>query len=369
MTNDGPSSGFFVTLYDEDTLNLYLDQGIYGFLMKPEYDNIGKHSRHYAALADYACGRKGTHVFFFLKRKIVYGGQLVGSERHGCFYMNGPLSPMGIKAGAELQWDESQRECYQRTDREGVFRVKTADGLKERCQPYLIRFQDDLGFKGRRVTSDDLYDKLGSFRYPLPSNTIQGMGFCTLTPGECEILLELYGKTEGSQIVGSKEDVALTGEPTPFEPEYGISKSSEAKNESHLEASVAANPSLFPSRMAPKGAAICRQVPVSPLKPYQMDRADICYYASNRIEDGTLPNVVIELKNIKAGKKEVNQVVRYIEWLKRVVPSKYQDIEFYLYAPDFASNVMNYIPSEFRSQMEPVTFDDQEENDIQLTLS
>src|SRR5207245_7233665 len=53
-----PLSGFFITLFDEGTLSLYLDRGIYGFHMRPELV-IGPRSRHYQALADYACAREG----------------------------------------------------------------------------------------------------------------------------------------------------------------------------------------------------------------------------------------------------------------------------------------------------------------------
>lgn len=356
MRNSEFNSGFFITLYDKDTLNLYLDRGIYGFLMRPEYGKIGRYSRHYAALADYACGRKGTHVFFFLKRELIYGGQLDGSEKYGCFYLNGELSPMGIKAEADLCWDESSRDCYNTTSKTGVFKVETGSGKADRCQPYLIKFKDRLGLRGRSIPSDDLYWKLGSINHPLPTNTIQGMSFCTVTPGECEILLNLFNQAEATDILTS-EDIQLDGEPLPFKPEYGIQKAQQANNESHLEASIAANTDLLPKSMRPSEKdVILRQVPMSPLKPYQMDRADICYYSEDQIEKGTIPNVVIELKNKKAGKAEIEQVVRYAKWLKRIVPSDFEIIQFYLFAPDFTSTVFDYIPKDFREQIGVVQF-------------
>lgn len=58
--------GLFVALYDENTLKLYLNQGVYGFLMRPVHsEKPTSRSRHYAILADYACSREGTDVFFF----------------------------------------------------------------------------------------------------------------------------------------------------------------------------------------------------------------------------------------------------------------------------------------------------------------
>ena len=93
-------------------------------------------------------------------------------------------------------------------DKTGIFKVSTSSGVNDRCQPYLIRFKDYIGLKGRVIPSDDLYFELGSYPYPLPSNSIQGMSFCTLTPGESDILLSLF-----------QEDSELVYEEIIFRPE------------------------------------------------------------------------------------------------------------------------------------------------------
>lgn len=82
------SGGLFIALYDEESLKLYLDKGVYGFLMPPVMSNQpSSRSRHYNVLADYACSREGTDVFFFLKRKIVYGGKIyMATESPGLFF-------------------------------------------------------------------------------------------------------------------------------------------------------------------------------------------------------------------------------------------------------------------------------------------
>ena len=73
--------GLFVALYDEQTLKLYLSKGVYGFLMKPVFtDAPSSRSKHFSILADYACSREGADIFFFLKRKIVYGGKIYGNK-------------------------------------------------------------------------------------------------------------------------------------------------------------------------------------------------------------------------------------------------------------------------------------------------
>ena len=87
------NGGLFIALYDEDSLKLYLNKGLYGFLMPPIKESTpSAHSRHYAILADYACSREGADLFFFLKRKIVYGGKIYGNKEIGSFFINGNIT-------------------------------------------------------------------------------------------------------------------------------------------------------------------------------------------------------------------------------------------------------------------------------------
>ena len=45
--------GLFIALYDEKSLKLYLQKGLYGFLMKPVFSQVSSsRSKHYAVLAD-----------------------------------------------------------------------------------------------------------------------------------------------------------------------------------------------------------------------------------------------------------------------------------------------------------------------------
>ena len=318
---------------------------------------IGPRSNHYPALADYSCGRDGTHVFFFMKRKIVYGGQLFGSKEFGAFYLNGKFFPIGEEANAPICWDESKRSCYTATDSPGIFLRNVQDDKKERCQPYLIQFSDRLGLKGQTITSDELYFELGSYHYPLPSNSIQNMSFCTLAPREVDILLELMEKSSENIFRGTKENIQLEMEPIPFKPEYGISNVEEATSEAHLETSVLANPTLLPPTLRPKeDFTLCRQIPISPFKPSQMDRADIVYFSDEKIRDGTIPNTIIELKNRPAGKQEAIQILRYVRWLNKIVPDELHRISLYLYAPSFNRNFRTHIPREFSSHINLVPF-------------
>ena len=338
--------------------------------MPPILGEVSSRSRHYHALADYACTRKGAHIFFFLERRIIYGGQLIGSTDFGSFYINGPYSPLGKEARAEVYWDESKRSLYESTNQKGVFKVPD---IGERCQPYLIRFEDKLGLKGRAILSDQLYFKLGKYGYPLPSNTISGMSFCTLTPGETEIALSLLTEHPKDRFEPkSGEELFIEGEPVPFNPKYGIQNLCEAfkrgffKSEAHLESTILANPSLLPEEVRPpKGATICRQIPVCPFKPFQLDRADICYYTENRIKEGTIPNILIELKNNVSTVKDIDQIVRYLEWLDLIIEKEALEVTAYLLAPSF-SYTQESIPEKHRQRIYLVELGAEESNQIKL---
>jgi hypothetical protein len=355
--------GLFITLYDKETLQLYLDEGGYGQHMTPQEGEPSSQSAHYRTLADYASTRDGQHVFFFLDREIYYGGQIVGSNEYGAFYINGEKSPMGRKANAPLVWDESPRDNYKTTDQPGVFDTGGERGKK--CQPFLIRFEDNLDIVGRYIVSDQLYFELGEYPYPLPSNSIAGMGFCTITPAETNILLGLFeNNNEGKIEPISDEPVQLEDDPVPFSPEYGVDSAEEAHPESHLEASLIANPDLLPEHIQPDEATICRQVPISPFKPSNIDQADVCYFTENKIRDGTIPNTIIELKVRKAGKGAALQVKRYLTWLHDRLGKDANRINIYVYAPGFTRTFDNYLPEEFIEQVQKIGINDYQQSSL-----
>jgi len=347
-----PNSGLFITLSDNDTLNLYLEKGVYGELRPPVFGEVDSRSMHYAALSDAACAREGTHVFFFVERQIVYGGQILGSENYGSYFFNGPYSPMGRRVNADIYWDESSRGRYEATEQQGIFKDRTNGSREDKCQPYIIRYSDELGLSGNSIESDVLYTELSFLPFPVPSNSIQRMSFCTLTPGETDMLIELLQTSSENVRATPRDDINVVGDPMLFNPEMGISHLSQATSKYHHDASIFSNPSLLPRELRPNGAIICRKIPITPFKPYQMDRADMCYFTDEAIENGYIPNKVIELEWKKAGDKKLLKIVRYKKWLRRLIPEQYRDISFYLFAPDFSRNILDRVPREFRTEIE-----------------
>lgn len=326
------NGGLFVALYDEDSLKLYLNKGLYGFLMPPVVaGRPSSRSRHYNVLADYACSREGSAVFFFLKRRIVYGGKIFGNKTIGSFFLNGKTSPLGIRADADLFWDESVRKRYIPTETPGVFRIEKSGGLK--AQPFLFQFRQDE-YTGKCISSDELYFELGKYPYPLPSNSMQGMGFCTLTPGEVETLFALIKNSESRIDFQGYNEVEKSGEETVFDSEL-VSVTDEMVNEAQLEFTILSSLKPF-SDFLNDEYVLCRQVPLSPFKPSDMDRADICLYSMTKpLRNGTVPNVIIELKRNKATIDAYNQVVRYLRWIENItVPDEFKEIRAYIIAPE-----------------------------------
>ena len=323
--------GLFIALYDEESLKLYLDKGVYGFLMTPVMKaKPSVKSRHYAILADYACSREGTDVFFFRKRKVVYGGKIYGNKEIGSFYLNGKTSPLGRKADADLFWDESERNKYTSTNEPGVFKVRKDGG--DKAQPFLFQFVQNEN-TGKYIISDDLYFELGKYPYPLPSNSMQNMGFCTLTPGEVQILNELISTSTKKIDFEGLGEIDKHGIETAFDDKL-VSLEDELVNEAQLEFTILASLKPFAGFLT-DDYVLCRQVPLSPYKPAEMDRADICLYSMNTpIKNGTIPNVVIELKKEKATKTAYVQVIRYLKWLKAITTEEeFEKVIVYIIAP------------------------------------
>ncbi|MBC7348469.1 MAG: hypothetical protein H5U05_00685 [Candidatus Aminicenantes bacterium] len=296
-----------------------------------------------------------------MKRKIYYGGQAMGSNTYAAFYINGQYSPLGKKANANLCWDESKRNIYKPTDKPGIFKIKNG---KDVCQPYLIRFEDNSGLKGKYISSDELYFELGKFPYPLPTNAMSSMGFCTMTPGEVSAALKLIETSNEKINIETDENIELAGDPLPFTPSLGFTNINEAMeqsdNEAHLEALLLANPSIWPEDIKPTGDyVLCRQVPMSPFKPPQwIDKANICIYKNPLIKNGTIPNIILELKVNKVSKKDVEQVIKYTKWLHIILNDTAYQTKLFLCGPSFARNIERFIPNEYRRQIELVKLGD-----------
>lgn len=343
--------GLFIALYDEKSLKLYLNKELYGFLMKPIFsDSPSSRSKHYAVLADYACSREGTDVFFFLKRKLVYGGKIFGNKDAGSFYINGANSPLGRKVGANLFWDESSR--YIGTNKEGVFKVNGSD----KSQPFIFQFVKNDN-TGKYILSDELYFELGKYPYPLPSNSMQGMGFCTLTPGEVSTLYKLIENSESIIDFSECENINKSGKEQLFDSDL-VDLKDDFINEAQLEFTILSSLKPFTNFLS-GDYILCRQVPISPFKPMNMDRADICLYSlSDPIKDGTIPNIVIELKNKRTNYRAYEQVTKYLKWLKCITnEEEFDKIQAFVIANSFSKIKREMVDTTYENKIKILSLD------------
>lgn len=343
------ASGLFILLYDDGSLENCLRNGLYGFLMPPVYEEKpSPQSRHYAVLSDYACCEEGTDIFFFNKRTITYGGKITATNNgEPIFYLNGDTSPLGRKANSHLYVDMSKR--YETTDKKGVYNVPE-EGNKERhrAMPFIIEFNNHQPLTGKQISSDELYFELGNYNYPFPSNSIQGKGFCTLTVKETNILLELM-KASDKRLTIENSATKDTSINDSLKVLFNTSllNETEPANEAHLEFLLLANSKKLDEIVykclpdIPKDKYIrCRQVPLCPFRPIQFDMADICLYSKNYpIKDGTLPNIVIELKNQTANFRAYEQVTKYLRWIKQIAPEDFDNVKSIIIAPNFRGNL------------------------------
>jgi hypothetical protein len=330
------ASGLFINLYDETSLNTYIASGVYGPLMKPLNDQSSQKANgiHFSVFADLACAKPGTHVFFFRKRRIYYGGKTSANSPKPAVVLNGTEGRMAVNSGAAQVWKEIWRPTFTLDQPYNRIYIVSRGNLLERNQPYLLLFENDGCLSGKSISSDELYFHLGRKPYPLPANAINEMSFCTLTPYEVTTLLRLLNngqQTERGRRYAVQEQITRY----VCNPERAL-HNMDFKTEAELEAHVIACPELLPLELRPThDTTICRQVPLSPFKPSDMDRADICYYQDPLIDQGAIPNVIIELKNKNATNSDVHQVRRYLRWIDQASPACSHQVRAFLLAPGY----------------------------------
>ena len=345
------NQGFFIMINDarktQDNLRACLNKGFYGFLMKNIYDleNTRQLMTPFSVLADYACCKQGTHVFLFSKRTITYGGVVAKNNGDSpVFYLNGPTNLFGNKIDVERYVDLDNIYPNNLTDEEGIYEIEGRYGKQLKGIPFIIEFNNKTELSGKQIPVDELYFTLGKFNFPLPSNAIQGKGMCTLTPYETNTLLKLIYE-KGKMIEPLKLTNPTTkidhSKKTIFSNKLIIERFENKKwsVEAELEFLLLAIETKL-NDILPEGKYVkTRQVPLCPFKPQNLDYADICLYdLENPIKEGSLPNIIIELKKDSADYNAYNQVNKYLRWLEQITTkSEFELINAYIIAKTFNS--------------------------------
>ena len=347
--------GFFIMINDanamQKNLRTCLNKGFYGFLMNAAYDKNRSRTLQipYSVLADYACCKEGTHIFLFSKRTITYGGVVTKSNGdEPVFYLNGNNRLISEEMDIEryINMDELYKDNL--TDEEGIYELSGRFGKQLKSMPFVIEFDNKTELSGKQILVDELYFELGKHNFPLPSNSIQGKGMCTLTPYETNLLLKLIDE-KGTMIENINDNEITYPKIEPekkkiFTNQFIIERLE--KEEWNLEAELEfllISTGKKIKEIVPEGNYITtRQIPLCPFKPENLDYADICLYDLNKkIKEGAIPNIVIELKKDYANYNAYDQVNKYLRWLEQITTSsEFELINAYIVAKEFKS--INY---------------------------
>ena len=90
-----------------------------------------------------------------------------------------------------------------------------------------------------------------------------------------------------------------------------------------------------------------------------MDRADICLYSlDSPIREGTIPNIVIELKKGKTNYHAYNQTVRYLNWLKMITTDEeFSKVKAFIIANSFYPIKRNKVNTCFEEKIKMFSID------------
>lgn len=305
-----PRGGLVITVSNEAVIPRYIAAGVYGPKLRYWRDEDPNLTEYVRVLAAIASCREGDHVFFHSRGRFVYGGRVRGSDTHGAFFLNGRRGFLGRRADAPLVWDESD---WAQQEPPALKRLDPARRAAV-IQPFLLRFDDELGLAGRWADEDSLYFGLRSYPYMLPTNWPSSK-LVSVSPGEAELLLSLLSESPsaryGHDDVG---DVELADEPEPYESQHGP-RALGAMTVDDLLAALLANPRQLPPVIPPREAALCHHVPISPYRPRDVPTADIAWYSDSRLNDGTVPDGLVYLDAESAGADLRRRIDAQHAWL------------------------------------------------------
>lgn len=326
-----PGGGVVISVRNEELVRHYIGAGVYGPKFRHGTGDDPNHNWYVLALSDVACCREGDHVFFHCRGRFVYGGRILGSTKHGAFFLNGRRGFLGERAEAPLVWDESG---WGQQDPPAMTDAGPGRGSSE-YPPFLIRFHDELGIAGRWVEDDSLYFELRSYPYMLPTNWMRST-IISISPGEAAMLHAML-LDDPEERLRPRDEVAggLMDDPMPYDSVHGP-RLLGANTVDDIVAALLADPRQLPSTMPPEGAAIVHRVPISPYRPNDVPTADIAWYSAPRLNEGTVPDGLVYVESRRAGLDMRRRIDRQQMWIERLLGSDIDDVEVRAVAPEFA---------------------------------
>ncbi len=353
-------AGYLFTLDSIDSLHQCAENGVYGtFIQEPHHGNWSGAAE--GTFADYATMTPGDNVYFFIDRRIYGIGELV-RVGPSCRYENFP----GASSPIAVDYPEAR-------DRMLNDELRVPDGGRARLQRWVCTFKPSPHFFTQGVDMDDaLSSNPAAFRM---LRAIWKLSFIKFSDEENQAFRDVLLRANQSAIreprvhVSVFEDASAAAHGRLFEKvsagrhdlqvEPMLNACSEGKalrHEMALEAGI-----LFqlasgdPELTAALGHwdYLSHQVVASPFKPIDyMDKMDLFGYSFIPGHHPTISRFLVgELKREVAGIAEVEQTMRYVDWVKdEYAHGDYAAIRAYLVARTFSPGTSDYV-AEFARRM------------------
>lgn len=344
-------AGYIFNLNDEQSLEMYIENGIYATILRQQPDNQWKTYQE-STFADYVTMKPGDNVYFFINRKIYGIGKLVEIEKNptkDCKFLNFPqantASPFNyLDIKGQLLWDEGEKSTHQR---------------------WVCFFKPSPYFFKKGIDMDDiLVSNPASFKM---LRAFWKLSFVKIDDDENQALLDIILRKNkntlenqsGKEIYQSNYQNAHHYIANKITPDYILSSScilercanvdGSLKHEMALEAGI-----LFQLSQKEQNTIeifgewdyISHQVIASPFKPIDyMDKMDIFGYSYIKGFPGTKSEfLVIENKKATATLQDAEQLMKYVDWIKEEYAfHDYSLIKAFLVAFDFDQNIPSLV--------------------------
>lgn len=339
-------AGYIFNLNSVDALMRYVSNGVYATVL-PQQPSGRWLSYQEATFADYSTMKPGDNVYFFIDRKIYGIGELVSIEED-CKFCNFPDACLPrsfdyVQLKPLLLWDE------------GDYSVK---------QRWLCVFKPSPYFFTKGIDMDDALSSNPSAFKML--RAFWKVSFLKLDDEENQAVKDVVLKFNqdalsnpqpGTNVFDSNYAPMHSAIKARIRPEYRLdiapildscASSDKLQHEMALEAGI-----LYQLTYEDPGTVsvfgdwdyLSHQVIASPFKPIDyMDRMDIFGYSFIRGFQPTKSRyLVIEVKKDVAGTQDVDQLLKYVDWVKdEYCFGDYSMIDAFLVAYDFSSNLVQY---------------------------
>lgn len=337
-------AGYIMALGDKNSLITCIENGVYGTILSFEGEN-GEQKEwsdpKRSTLADYATMKAGDKIYFFIDKKIHGVGELVNINNE-CVFFNYPNAHL----------PDITEEKYSKIKDKLLFNTGSDSGkIRVICtfKPSPLFFMDGIDMDEALNSNPLAFKMLRAF---------EGVSFIKVDDEENRALFgallklneENYSKK--TNVYPDKSVQAHNKIKSLVNANYKFNPLKIIKNEINREKELEL---LFLHQYSKRDSDIHKafgewdylshQVIASPFKPIKwVKRMDIFGYSYIKgLEESIINNyLVIELKKGNASKKDLYQLLRYVDFTnKEYCSDNYKMIKAFLVAEDFTHDVIS----------------------------